>query len=93
MLFSVISLLREDIQDDAVRIAPDVNEFLGQWTQELRVAGVLLDKSGAKVGHFILMEAESHEAAEEYIGHDPYFRDKLYARIDLHELRVEAGSL
>jgi uncharacterized protein YciI len=93
MIFAIVGFVKSHIEAEAARVAPEVNEFLGQWNIRPAAAGPLRSKAGDKIGHLILLEAESFEAAEQYLERDPYFRDGLYARTQIAEFEIEVGAL
>jgi YCII-related domain len=93
MLFAMIGFLRDHIEAEAAGVAAEVNEFLGQWEAGPKVAGALRGKSGKKIGHLVLIEADSFAAAEEYFARAPYMKESLYARTAISEFAIEVGVL
>ena len=46
---------------------------------QLRLGGPFLDTSGNMIGSFIILEADSLEAAERWAANDPYMKAGLFA--------------
>jgi uncharacterized protein YciI len=59
----------------------------------LRLAGPLVDSSGASVGSFFLFEAPDLAGAEAINNADPYRGTGAYAVADIHEFRAMRGGL
>jgi uncharacterized protein YciI len=59
----------------------------------IRLAGPLLDDTGAPSGIFMLFEADSIETVRQFAADGPYAMAHLYERIDLDALRLEVGRL
>jgi hypothetical protein len=93
MLFALIGFYRKGAEAQLLEISNEVNEFLGQPFLPPRLAAVLRDKVGNRVGNLVLIDAASFEDAEARWKDSPALKAGLYERSELARLDIEIGDL
>ena len=88
MLFAITSLDKPDSM--ALRMATREKHLAygGGESSRLRLGGPFLDANGNMVGSFIILEAESLEAAKLWAANDPYALAGLFASTDVRPWRM-----
>lgn len=87
MLFAITSLDKPGAQ--ALRMATREKHLAyGAQVGNLRLGGPFLDEAGNMVGSFVVLEADSLEAAREWANNDPYFLAGLFASVDVRPWKM-----
>ncbi len=93
MLFTVMGFFKPGADTAPARLQVDLNEHMGQRGVNIRLAGPLRDRTGAKIGFMALVEAEAFDQAESYLQASPYVLASMYERTDVAEFKLEVGAL
>ncbi|HTO42193.1 MAG TPA: YciI family protein [Rhizomicrobium sp.] len=87
MLFAITSLDKPGAQD--LRMATREKHLAyGARVGNLRLGGPFLDEAGNMVGSFVVLEADSLEAAQDWANNDPYFLAGLFASVDVRPWKM-----
>jgi uncharacterized protein YciI len=62
-------------------------------SQNLKLAGALLDDDGNPIGSIIVVEAEDKAAAQAQADNDPFTAAGVFERVEVHFWRLAIGSL
>jgi uncharacterized protein YciI len=92
MLFAVIGFYKQGAESRLLEIHEEVNEYLGQPYRQPKVAGVLRDQSGRRVGNLLFFEANSFKEANVQLSYSPFHQHGLYERTSVVEYDVEVGQ-
>jgi hypothetical protein len=92
MLFALIGFYRDDAEQHLIEIARDVNEFLGQLLVPRRLAGVLRNRKGKKIGNVVVIDAVNFAEAEGRLK-SPAMEAGLYKHCAIAELDLEIGRI
>ena len=92
-LFAVIGFFKPGVDTSPARLQSNFNEHLGQSSPHIRLAGYLRDHEAKAIGFMGLVEADSFERAQAYLGQSPYFEAGLYREAHALEYAVEVGRL
>ena len=92
MLFAVIGFYNEGAESRLLEIHDEVNEYLGQPCRQAKVAGVLRDQNGRRVGNLLFFEADSFDEANVQLSSSPFHQHGLYANASVVEYDVEVGQ-
>jgi uncharacterized protein YciI len=93
MLFGLIGFYREGAEEHLIDIACNVNEYLAQLLLPPRLAAVLKDRNGRKIGNLVVVEAADFAEAESRLKESPALEAGLYDRSAIAELNVEIGEI
>jgi uncharacterized protein YciI len=93
MLFSLIGFYREGAEEHLIEIAHDVNEYLGQLLVPPRLAAVLKDRDGKRIGNLVVIDAADFDEAEARLKESPVLQAGLYDRSAIARLNVEIGDI
>ena len=59
----------------------------------VRLAGPLLDETGAMAGSLLILDVADRAEAEAFAAGDPYALAGLFQRTELHALRITIGAV
>lgn len=93
MLFAIAAFLRPGAESELIDHSQDFNEYLGPSASDIRVAGVLRDEGGHRVGYLAFVERDSVDEARAWLRHGPLHRHHLTEREQIFEYQVEVGRL
>ena len=65
--------------------------YMADHAQDVRLGGPLLDDKGDMAGSLIVLEAPDIAAAKALNANDPYTLAGLFARVDIHPVRLTMG--
>lgn len=88
MLFAMIAKDRPNALDQRLAVRPVHLEHLDSLGQQLRLAGALLDADGKPEGSLVVIEAETIEAATAMFEADPFFKEGLFAGVEIKPWRL-----
>lgn len=86
MLFAITSLDKPDAL--ALRMATREKHLAYGAAGQLKLGGPFLDAQGNMIGSFIILEAETLEAAKSWAQNDPYALAGVFASIDVRPWRM-----
>ena len=90
MQFMVAAYLKPGFEKQLLNFRDDLNEHFAQTN--LKVAGRLRDKEGNSVGYLGFVEGENFEEAERFVKQGPFYREDLYAQIQVLQYELEVGQ-
>lgn len=93
MLFAVMGFFKPGTDAIPAGLEPDINEHLGQPFIPLKLAGQLKNREGQPVGMMVCLDAAGFDEAEAYLRESPFFKSKMYERVEVVEYSVEVGTL
>lgn len=93
MLFALIGRYRDGAEGRLEEISTAVNEFLGQLLVPPRLAAVLRDASGRRVGNLVIIDAPDFAGALARLRDSPAARAGLYADCEIARLDIEVGTI
>ncbi|HEY8576467.1 MAG TPA: YciI family protein [Devosia sp.] len=88
MLFAMIAKDKPNALDQRLAVRPVHLEHLDSLGQQLRLAGALLDADGRPEGSLVVIEAETIEAATAMFEADPFFKEGLFASVEIKPWRL-----
>lgn len=92
----MIYLIKGMFKAGAIAALPDeqaaMNEHLGQMNGQPKLAGKLIDRDGRQVGFMACLEAESFDAADNYLANSPYQKAGLYSSVEVLGFPIEVGA-
>ncbi len=92
MLFAVHGTFKPDIEARRLAAHAEFSEHLRQTVLRIRLACALHDGT-RRTGVLLLIEAEDRATVERFVASSPYTRAGLYARTEIDQSDIEAGSL
>jgi len=93
MLFAVAAFLRPGAEAELIDHSDEFNEHLGPSARNLRVAGVLRDEEGKRIGYLAFVERDTMGEVQQWIEEGPIHQAGLSERIEIFEYQVEVGRL
>ena len=83
MLFAIICSDRPGAIETRLATRPAHLEFLNSLGSALKAAGPFLDAEEKPTGSLLILEAESHAAAQAIAAADPYAAAGLFASVEI----------
>lgn len=93
MLFLVLGILKDDVEEDVRALSDAFNEHLAQPYRSVPVAGALRNGKDRRIGYMAFVEGEAWEEGDRYLRESPLFQAGLYERVEVAEFRIESGTL
>jgi hypothetical protein len=93
MLFALIGLYKDHVEQELLEIRSDVNEYLGQPLLQTVLAAVLRNKDRRRIGNVVLVEAPTFAEAEVQLRYSPALNEGLYDRVEIGEIDIEIGDI
>ena len=93
MQFAIAAILKTGVESELFKLSDQFNEHIGPSGTNIRIAGVLRDEAGGRVGYLAIFEGDSIGQAQEWAGESPIFQAHLYDRLDIFEYEIEVGRL
>lgn len=94
MLFVGMAYFKQDSEAKHTRLKSAFTDHLSQPVNpRVKLAGATLDDLGVQVGIFMVLEADTIEAARAYLEASPYKLAGLYESVDLRAVQLEIGHL
>ena len=91
-LFAIVCRDKPGALDTRLAVRPTHLDYLSN-SEGLKLAGALLDESGAPIGSIIVVEAEDLAAAQAQADNDPFTAAGVFASVEVHAWRLAIGSL
>jgi uncharacterized protein YciI len=96
MQFLVIGRDADDADAPArrARVRPAHLDFIQPLVERGRilVGGAMLDGSGTMIGSTLLAEFDKREDLDEWLGSDPYVKERVWRTIEVHPFRCAVGA-
>jgi len=87
MLFAITSIDKANALD--LRMATREQHLsYGAKVGNLRLGGPFMDEAGNMVGSFVVLEADSLEAAQAWAHNDPYYLAGLFSSVDVRPWKM-----
>jgi|GraSoi013_1_20cm_4_1032433.scaffolds.fasta_scaffold55884_1 uncharacterized protein YciI len=93
MLFMIAGYLAPGAEERLIDFRNEFNEQLSQTVPNLVAGGALRDRDGRRQGYLGFIEADDIEAAERFLHQSPFYREKLYDRVEVYRYDVEIGDI
>ena len=71
-----------------MEVRPRHLENMDRVKDHVLCAGGLLDENGTLAGSTLIMEFDSREQLEDYLKHEPYVSEGVWAKIDIEPMNV-----
>ncbi len=91
-LYALTCLDKPGVLDERVRLRPDHVAYLTSQSDILRMCGPLLDAKGDMNGSLIVIEVEDEAAAKAFSAGDPFFKNGVFATVDIRTFKRTMGS-
>lgn len=93
MLYLVAGILKPHTDEEQLRLRNEWNEHLSQPNRKISLFGALRDRGGERAGYLAIIEATNFQDAESYLQESPFYRDRLYERVQVAEFTPEVGRI
>ena len=88
MLYAMIAKDKAGTTEKRLAVRPVHLQHLDSLGEQLRLAGALLDDSGAPGGSLVVVEAESIDAARAIFNADPFVSEGIFETIEIKPWRL-----
>jgi hypothetical protein len=92
MQYLVAGIFKQGAGDRAIQFRDEFNDHLGQAASNIRLFGVLRNKSGQRSGYLAFIEADNFDQAEAFLKESPFYENQLYDRVEVAEFMPEVGD-
>jgi uncharacterized protein YciI len=93
MLYFLAGILKPGSDDQLIKLHNEWNEHLSQPFPKVSLFGLLRGQNGMRKGYLALIEAKSFEDVDAFLKQSPFYRDKLYERIEVAEFIPQVGEV
>ena len=91
-LYAIICKDKPGALETRLATRPTHLDYLNN-SQNLKLAGALLDDDGNPIGSIIVVEAEDKAAAQAQADNDPYTAADIFESVEIHAWRLAVGEL
>jgi len=93
VLYAINCRYKPGIEEQHAALAVSFGDHMRQPLLHIRLAGVLCDSAGNRVGFFALMEADDPDVVHAFIRSSPYTEAGLYESVQIDTMNLEIGRL
>jgi uncharacterized protein YciI len=92
MQYLVAGIFKPGAGDQAINFHDEFNDHIGQAAGNIRLFGLLRDKSGKRSGYLAFIDADSFDQTEDFLKQSPFYQNQLYERVEVAEFTPEVGN-
>ncbi len=88
MQFLITAYDGKGMLEKRMEVRPRHLENMDRVKDHVLCAGGLLDENGAMAGSMLVMEFDSREQLDDYLGHEPYVSEGVWEKVDIEPMNV-----
>ncbi len=88
MQFLITAYDGKGMLEKRMEVRPRHLENMDRVKDHVLCAGGLLDENGAMAGSMLVMEFDSREQLDDYLGHEPYVSEGVWDKIEIEPMNV-----